>query len=74
MKYLQTRLKFVLYLITIIMFTVLFIGCTHEKKQYEIEYSSKRQYRIEEKQHKQQIHKEKIVKINTQKGKSDILL
>lgn len=67
MKYLQAKLKLVLYLITIIIFAVLLIGSTHEKKRYEVAYSSKRQYEIEEKQYKQQIHKEKTIKKETDK-------
>lgn len=68
MKYLQAKLKLVLYLITIATFIVLFIGNTHEKKQYEVAYNSRRQYKIEEKQYKQQIHKEKTVETETDKG------
>lgn len=67
MKYLQAKLKLVLYLITIIIFAVLLIVSTHEKKQYEVAYSSKRQYKIEEKQYKQRIHKEKTIEKETDK-------
>lgn len=67
MKYLQTKLKFVLYLITIIIFIALLIGSTHEKKQYQVAYSSKRQHKIEEKQYKQRIHKEKTIEAETDK-------
>ena len=67
MKYLQKKLRLVLYLITIIIFTVLLIGNIHEKKRYEVVYSSKRQYEIEEKQYKKPIHKEKTIEKETDK-------
>lgn len=67
MKYLQAKLRLVLYLITIIIFVVLLIGSTHEKKRYEVAYSSRRLYEIEEKQYKKQIHKEKTIEKETDK-------
>lgn len=64
MKYLQAKLK---HLIIIATLTMLLIGCTYEKKQYEVAYSSKRQYEIKEKQYKQQIHNEKTIETETDK-------
>lgn len=67
MKYLQATLRYIIYLIIIAIFTILLVGCTQEKKRYEIAYSSKRQYKIEEKQYKQRTHKKEIIEIETDK-------
>lgn len=64
MKYLQAKLKRLIIIATL---TILLVGCVHEKKRYEVAYSSKRQYEIEEKQYEQQIHNEKTVETETDK-------
>lgn len=65
----QTKLKFVLYIIFITIFTVLIIGHIYGKQSRETAYNPKRQYSIETKQYRQKIHKEeKIIETETDKG------